>query len=394
MSYLWSPDDQEEVIVLTTQKPKPRWLRILLILLAVLLGIAVIVAGVVAWQYWSVHQRLQKDLTVVIQEEEHIRSLGGINAVADMLDPRAPDTWRFRYLSSVRARKGRPEPEIQVEQVDYDGFNARVTLLVDGLRQHRHYRLYAGQDWRRSPFTATGWGDKQTIEDAGGFEIIYWDEDETFARSLAADLPALAALMTGAGLLPAPGGRVIIIPQELGDLLHPAQRTEGLVLNSPHVDLIDVPPEGLTTEQMLRARLGIRLMADARQNAPASSNLPGAARVQQAIDEVLGWHWAAGQVPDEVVADWAATLDGHWVSPVTGLPPDLIAQLPPDAPDAAARLMMTWLLRQHGPDALLTLSSALPDAANWDDAYQQAAGLTADQVEQAARDLMQQAAGE
>ena len=390
MSY-WSPDDQEEVIVLSTKKPAPRWLRILLIALAVVAGLALIVAAVVGWQYYSVHQRLQKDLTQVIREEEHIRSLGGINALGDILDPRAPRSWRFRYLSSVRARKGHPEPDIQVEKVTYDGINVRVELLVDDLRQYRHYRLYAGKDWRRSPFIAKGWGYKQTIEDAGGMELVYWDEDETFAQSLATDLSVLADWMKAAGLAPAPDGRVIIIPQELGDLLHPAQRTQGLVLNSPHVDLIDVPPEGLTVEQMLRERLGHRILADARQYTLDSSDLSGAVRVQNAIDEVLAWQWAAGDVPDTEVVDWAKILKGHWVSPVTGLPPELIAQLPPDAPDIAARLMMTWLLREKGPDALLTLSAALPDAASWDEVYQQAAGLTAEQVEQAARKVMQQA---
>jgi len=200
--------------------------------------------------------------------------------------------------------------------------------------------------------------------------------------------------MKAAGLTPAPDGRVIIIPQELGDLLHPAQRTQGLVLNSPHVDLIDVPPEGLTVEQMLRERLGHRILADARQYTLDSSDLSGAVRVQNAIDEVLAWQWAAGDVPDTEVVDWAKILKGHWVSPVTGLPPELIAQLPPDAPDIAARLMMTWLLREKGPDALLTLSAALPDAASWDELYQQAAGLTAEQVEQAAREVMQEAASD
>ncbi len=387
MSY-WSPDDQEEVLVLTTKKPAPRWLRILLITLAVLAGLAVVVAAVVGWQYYSVHQRLKKDLAQVISEEEHLRSLGAINALGDLLDPRAPRSWRFRYLSSVRARKGRPEPDIVVEKVTYDGVNVRVQMLVDGLRQYRHYRLYAGKDWRRSPFIAKGWGYKQTVEDAGGLELVYWDEDESFAKSLAEDLPDLTALMKDLGLTPAVT-RVMIIPQELGNVVRPGQQVAGLVVNSPHVDLIDVPPAGMTVEEMLRADLGRRIVADARQKQPVASELPGAARVQAAIDEVLAWHWAIGRVPDAVVKEWAAQLKGQWVSPATGLPPELITQLPPAAPDAAARLMMTWLLRQQGPAALRALSAALPEAADWDQAYQQAAGMTEAQVEEAAGQLMQ-----
>ena len=383
----WSPEDQEEVLVLSTKNPTPRWLKIILKALVVLLALALLVASVVAWRYYAVHQRLKKDLTAVIQEEEHIRSMGGINAVNDMLDPRAPRSWRFRYLSSVRARKGLPEPEIQVESVGYDGINARVELLANGVRQYRHYRLYTGKDWRRAPFVATGWGYKQSIDDAGGFQLIYWDEDAAFAQELADDLPGLTTLMQGLGLTPAVG-KLIIIPQELGDLVHPAEKTSGLVINSPHVDLIDAPPPGLTPQQMLRVELGKRIVADARERTPVTSHLPGAARVQNAIDEALAWQWATGDVPDAILAGWANKLKGHWVSPVTGLPPDLITELPPDAPDAAARLMMTWLLRTKGPDALLALSAALPDAAGWDDAYQRIAHISALEVEEAAQSLM------
>ena len=387
MSY-WSSDDQEEVIVLTTKKPTPRWLRILLKILAVLLALGMVVAGVIAWRYYAVHQRLKKDLTMMIQEEERIRSLGGINAVPDIIDPQAPKSWRFRYLSSVRARKGRPEPEIRVTKVEYDGFDSRVTLLADGVRQYRHYRLYAGKNWRRAPFIARGWGYKQTIENAAGFEIIYWDEDEALAQELANALPDLAAIMQRLGLAPETT-RLMIIPQEFGDLVRPAKETRGLVLNSPHVDWIDVPLPGLTPQQTLRAELGKHLMADARGQTPVDSHLPGAARVQNAIDEVLAWQWAVGDAPDASIAAWTATLEGHWISPVTGMPPNLLTQLPPDASDAAARLMMAWLLRKKGPDALLALSAALPQAESWDDVYAQVVGLTAAQVEQLTRQWMQ-----
>jgi len=44
----WSPEDQEEVLILSTKKPAPRWLRILLKILAVLLALGVIAAGVIA----------------------------------------------------------------------------------------------------------------------------------------------------------------------------------------------------------------------------------------------------------------------------------------------------------------------------------------------------------
>ena len=380
----WSPDDQEEVIVLTTKKPTPRWLRILLKALAVLLALALVVAGFFAWRYFSVQQRLKRDLTAVIQEEEHIRSLGGINAISDLLDPKAPYSWRFRYLSSIRERKGRPEPEVLVKSVDYDGVNARVHLTLDGVRQFRHYRLYAGKDWRRAPFVAKGWGYKQTLEDVGGFELVYWDEDKDFAQRLATDLPDLERLLQGLTLTPS-SQRIIIIPQELGELVRQGKQADGVILNSPYVDLIAVPPEGVSTEELLRAELAKTILAEARKQTPVISQLPGAVRVQNAIDDVLAWQWAAGDVPDEVIAEWARALKGYWASPVTGLSPELITKLPPDAPDTAARLMMALLLRKEGVDALLALSAALPQAASWDDAYQQAVGKTASQVEQAAR---------
>ena len=388
MSYL-SPEEQEQVLVLTTKKPMSRWLQVLLKILAVLLAVALVIAAVIGWRYYSVHQRLKKDLTEVIRTEEHLRALGGINAAADLIIPSASDSWRFRYLSSIRARKGRPEPKVQVQSVGYDGVNARVKVLVDGVRQFRHYQLYTGKDWRRAPFIAKGWGNKKTIEDAGGFKVIYWDEDEAFAQALAADLPDLVQLMRGAGLTPA-SSDLAIVPGEFGELARPAQEMDGIVLNSPHVDLIPETPGGLSAQQMLRLSLAGEIVGEARKQVLVTSDLPGAARLQNAIDDVLAWHWAAGEIPAVTLAAWRDEMKGHWVSPATGLPPDLITQLPPDAPDAAARLMMAWLLRKEGPDALFALSASLPDAKTWDEAYDQAVGKTAAQVEQAAAAMAQQ----
>ena len=383
MSYLFF-DDQEEVIVLTTKRATPPWLRILLIFLAILLALGLVVAGVISWRYHVVHQRLKRDMAVLIQEEEHIRSLGGINAVDDIIDPRAAKSWRFRYLSSVRARKGRSAPEIQVLKVDYDGFDARAELMVDGVRQYRHYRLYGSRDWRRAPFIATGWGYKQSIARPGSFEIIYWDEDEAFAQELAANLPELQRMMQQLGLAPA-NTKLMIIPQEFGDAARPAQKTRGWVLNSPHVDMIDPPLPALTPPQMLRVALAKGVIDGARAQMDSKQQLPGAARVQSAIDEILAWQWAVDDVPAAVIAGWNKTLGGYWVSPATGLPPQLLTVLPPDAPDAAARLMMAWLLREKGPDALLALHAALPTATTWDEAYEAATGLKAAQVEELTR---------
>jgi len=388
MSY-WSFNDQEEVIILTTQKPTPRWLRIIMILLAAILALGVLAALIIAARYYVVQQRLKKDLTVVIQSEEEIRALGGINAMDDIIDKEAPGSWRFRYLSSIRARAGRSVPKIKVTKVEYDGFNARVTLSVDGVLQYRRYRLYEGHNWRRYPFDATGWGHKKTIEDVSGFNIIYWNEDEEFAQDLADDLPNLATQMQQLGLNRTTT-KLMIIPQEFGDLVHQAKQTEGLKLNSPHVDWIDAPLADLALQQMIRAELGRRIITDARKQSPIDSDLPGGMRVQDAIDEVLAWHWAVGDVPDIKISDWTATLKGKWVSPIMGLPPDLITRLPPESSDAAARLMMTWVLREKGPDALLALSAALPAATNWDDVYQPTAGLSAFQVEERTRQWLHQ----
>jgi len=387
MSYL-SPEEQEQVLVLTTKKPMSRWLRVLLKILAALLAVAILIAGVIGWRYYSVHQRLKKDLTEVIRNEEHLRSLGGINAAADLIMPNAPDSWRFRYLSSIRARKGRAEPDIRVQSVGYDGVNARVEVLVDGVKQFRHYQLYAGKDWRRAPFIAKGWGYKKTIEDAGGFKIVYWDEDKSFAQALAADLPDLVQQISGLGLTPA-STDLAIVPREFGDLARPAQEMDGIVLNSPHVDLIPETPGELSPQQMLRLALAREIIAEARKQTLITSDLPGAVRVQNAIDDVSAWHWAVGEIPDETLAAWSGELKGHWVSPASGLPSNLVTKLPPDAPDTAARLMMAWLLHEEGPAALLTLSAALPHAQTWDEAYEQVAGKTAAQVEQAAQEMIQ-----
>lgn len=384
MSYL--PDDQEEVIILSTRKPLARWLRLAAKAAAVLLALGIIAAGVLGWRYYAAQQRLKQDLTRIIREEEHLRALGGVNALSDILDPRAARSWRFRYHSSVVARKGHPEPAITVEAVAFDGADARVQLQVNGVDQYRHYHLYGSQDWRRTPFVATGWGEKHTRQDVPGFEIIYWDNDSALAQIMAEHLPDLQALMQPLGLTPVTT-RWAIIPQEFGDLMHHSRTAEGMVLNSPYVDWIDLPPAGLTPQQVLLAEMGKKIMRDARQETPVQSDLPGAARVQAAIDELLVWHWVAGAPPADILADWAKSLNGRWVSPATGLTPDLLTQLPPEAPDAAARLMMTALLQAQGPDALLRLSAALPQASSWDQAYRQATGMDETTLATAAQSL-------
>ena len=377
--------DEEEILVLTTRQPMPRWLRLLLQALAILAGAALLAGAFIGWRYYSVQQRVKRDLAEFIAHEEELRALGGVNAAPDLIIPHAPDAWRYRYLSSIRARKGRPIPDLALEKVDYDGESARAYLRVDGVRQFRQYQLEQGA-WRRAPLIATGWGEKQVLPLPEGLEIIYWDEDDAFARGLAEDLPRLLTVMQALGIAPAAEGhRLVIIPKEFGDLVHTGMRVTGVIINSPHVDLIPQEAGALTPEQELRLALARKLLSDARKAAPTTSQLPGAARIQDAIDEVMAWAWAVGGVSDAAVADWAAQLKGEWASPVTGLPPDLITKLQPNASDAAARLMMAYLLRKAGVDALIALNEAMTTADAWDEAYGQAVGKTALQVEEAAR---------
>ena len=377
--------DEEEVLILTTRQSLPRWLRWLLQALAVLTGIALVVLAFIGWRYYSVQRQVKRDLAAFIAHEEEVRALGGINAAPDLIVSNAPANWRFRYLSSIRARKDRPLPDLTLEKVDYDGQSARAYLRVNGVRQFRKYQLQEGE-WRRAPFQATGWGEKQVLPLPVGVEIVYWDEDEAFAQSLANDIPRLLTVLQALGLSPtAASHRLIIIPAEFGDLVRPARRITGMVVNSPHVDLIPQAPGNLTSEEELRLALAREWLTDARDAAPQLSTLPGAPRVYAAMDEVLAWAWAVGGVSDAAVADWAEQLKGEWVSPVTGVPPDLITKLQPNAGELAARLMMTYILRQEGVDALIALSEALSTAQSWDEAYGQAVGKTALQVEEAAR---------
>ncbi len=379
--------DEEEVLVLTTRQPLPRWLRWLLQALAALAGVALLAAAFIGWRYYSVQNRVKKDLAAFIAHEEDVRALGGINAAPDLIVTDAPVAWRYRYLASMRARKDRPIPDLALEKVDYDGRSARAYLRVDGVRQFRKYQLEQGS-WRRAPFQASGWGEKQALPLPEGVEIIYWDEDEDMARALAEDMPKLLAVMQTMGLAPtADAHRLLIIPEEFGDLARSGRRVTGVVVNSPHVDLIPQEPGNLTPEEELRLALARKLLVDARGAAPASSSLPGAARVQSAIDEVIAWVWAVGGVSDAAVADWAAQLKGEWASPITGVPPNLITKLQPNAGEMAARLMMTYLLRKEGVDALVALNAALTTAETWDEAYGQTVGKTARQVEEAARAL-------
>ena len=388
MSY-WSAESQEDVQVLSTNSPRSRLMRSLLKIVGVFVVLAIIGGAVIGWRYYTVQQRLKRDLTVFVRSEEHIRSLGGVNAVPELLLPGAPYRWWYRYEASVEARKGRPEPVIHVKSVKYDGVNARVHLAVDEVAQYRHYRLLNHQ-WRRAPFEATGWGVKHDLTSDNGLKIVYWDKDSSFARELAADLPDLASKMAGVGLNPT-GTALLIIPKELDVLVRPARLEEGWVLNSPHVDLVPQAPGDLSPEQELRLALAQRVFRDARNQHPVLSNLSGANRLQNAIDDVLAWQWATGDVSAAAVSAWADMLKGYWVSPARGLNSDLMTKLPPEAPDAAARALATSVLRSKGETGLSALSAALTDAKSWDEAYEQALGMSMSQAEEAAQTLLKDA---
>ncbi len=382
--------DEEAVLVLTTRQPMPRWLRVTLQILGVLTVVTLLVAAGVGWRYYAVQQRVKNDLAVVIGDEEDIRVLGGVNAAYDFMLNTAPDSWRYRYLSSVRARQGHPRPALVLESVQYDGDTARVQLSVDGVLQLRSYELVQGK-WLRAPFQATGWGEKKELVLPEGVTIIYWQQDEDFANTLAEDIPQLLVLMQAMGLSPTPEAhRLLIIPNEFGDLVRPGEKVTGIVLNSPHVDWIPQSPGNLSAEEEIRLVLARKILADARKAMPASSTLPGAFRIQSAIDEVLAWKWALGEVSQEAISDWATQLKGEWVSPTMGLPSDLITKLQPDAPDVAARLMMTYLLRKAGIETLVALNTAMASAQSWDEAYGQVVNKTAWQVEEAARRMASQ----
>jgi len=389
MSY-WPAESQENVQVLSTHSPRSRWIRALFKIVGVLMALALIGGAVIGWRYYTVQQRLKRDLTMFVRSEEHIRALGGVNAVPEILLPGAPYRWWYRYEASVEARKGRSEPTMQVKSVKYDGVNARVRLTVDEVAQYRHYRL-VNHRWRRAPFEATGWGVKHDLTSDDGLKIVYWDKDASFARDLAANLPDLASKMAGVGLNP-PGTALLIIPKELDVLVRPARLEKGWVLNSPHVDLVPQAPGALSPEQELRLALAQRIFRDARNQHPVHSDLSGANRLQNAIDDVLAWQWAAGGVSDAAVSAWADTLKGYWVSPARGLNSDMMTKLPPEAPDAAARALATSVLRSRGEPGLFALSDALTDAKSWDEAYKQALGISMAEAEEAARTLLKSAA--
>ncbi len=385
--------DEEEVLVLSTRQPWPRWLLLFLKILALLLVLALLIAGGMAWRYYAVQRQVKKDLAIFIGHEEELRALGGVDAVDELVPPDVSRPWRFRYQSSIRARRGRAIPDLVLKRVTYHDRTARVHLEVDGLEQQRQYRLEDAR-WYRVPFEATNWGEKQESQLPQGVTLVSWQEDADFAQVLSQDLPDLLGMLQALGLpLSRSAHRVVIIPKEFGSLARPGEKVQALIINSPHVDWIPQAPGELSYEQELRLALAQLLFSQARDESGATPSLPGATRVQTAIHHLLAWQWAVGEVNDAAVLTWARKLKGHWVSPVTGLPPDLITELQPEAPDVAARLMMTYLLRREGVDALVALHEAMRHATTWDEAYAQAVGQTAFQVEEATRQMLQDPTG-
>lgn len=136
------------------RKPLP-WKPILLVVLVV----AIVTTGGVAWRLRVVEEQVRNDIEQVVLREERAIRLGVREQATTFADPAAPLAWKGWY-QSIYTPSELPLPTPTLENVELEGDVALVvaTYQMEGYvwRNARAYKLTT-DGWRRTPIPSALW---------------------------------------------------------------------------------------------------------------------------------------------------------------------------------------------------------------------------------------------
>ncbi len=384
-----------EIIVDSDSLPEPqsepprrsRWQQRWQLLALALIALLTLGAVTVHRQRVERRSAMLAELQAVIFNEEVVRSFGQVDQATEWLVPTAPMEWQWAYRQTFTTAAGQSPPaEIEINAVDFDGQCAVVTVTLDGSEQLRTYCLH-NQQWRRAPVAVALWGDRPVeLALPDGIRLTYWPRDQALATALAGDLPQLFAKLERWGLAQdrLAGLEIVIGPHEL----HPplvAESESRLLLNSP---LLTPFPGRESPAGQVAVRLALAealLRRSGLISAPTTTILPGAARVQAALETMVAADLLlAPDMQARLFENWRQQLDGEWTTPFLAdlLPLKNSATI--QQADLAAYLTAEYLYYSVGPERLIRLLQLLPAATSWDALLQAALSRSLVELEQQA----------
>lgn len=330
-----------------------------------LLALALMIGGALAWQVRQQRQRLHAELQVVLDSEARLMALGQWEPARDLLDPAAPLEWKNAYLYYLSRPQPVPgTPTIRSVVLAEEGTRATVRAAWPAaagaapIIETRAYRMVQGQ-WRRTPLFAQ---DTELTEVATDHIVLRGEPTELVTlrepewRFDPFGLRAHLAASWPQGWVEPRPVTVVVRRREFGELVTPSRSRRTLLLNSPRLNYTltsdPLPPDAWyrlqTTDALLLKLLPV-------QQPPASWS---EAERERALTFQRQLHWAEARwwaLSDSERAalheQWRAALGAQWPSPL-----DPAATLDEEARWMAMNLLLDDLVAQHGTALLGALA--------------------------------------
>lgn len=380
------PDDPEP----EHARPWWRWLLLAAGILAFLLLVGLLT---LRGQLDDGRTALRSDLSAVIFEEETQQLLGNAERANEFMLPTAPRTWQRAYRRLFSGADTLPPPgSAQLQEIDFDGRCAAVTVTLRGSPHLRSYCLH-NEQWRRAPVPQSAFGRAQSVTNVtNGVQLHFRPRDRAFANALANDLQQFYADMSQWNFKPGAVARppanadrpleIIIEPQDLAPPLI-ANEPRRIVLNSP---LLVVSNNALSGQSAVRLALAKILLS---RNGPfveiSETSLPGSNNFLQAAHTVVAARSFLSADAQAVLRnEWQAQLGGQWVSPFFAKLPGVDSPASERQIEVAAYLIADYIYQTAGPTTLGVIIHQLPLANSWDRLFQRTLNRSTHEIEQEA----------
>lgn len=393
-------------------RPSPRWGRILLVALLLIL---VTGAALLAGQARARETELRAELTQLIAEEARAQAFGQWEQGAWLVDPAASSTWRGRYAALYERPRSLPVLPF-VQEITWGDQRVTVqvtwpTSITHPLTETRAYRLVEGT-WRRTPrddIVRT-----RTLREHSSAHFRLRGEEEVAAllddRDLRLSLEALRARVVT--YWPDTWGDYFLTlhaePQELSPPVYFSD-AQKLYINRPSIALLDpaspLPAKAqyrlavttavvqwLTTPDWMRDPETRSILTLPQPGQPPTGDWIALYRILQQAE---ARHWALdGAQRRDLRNAWRTELAGTWPDPFQPF-----LDIDPDAADPEVRqrwLALTLVIERqialNGPEVIGRMARTLvaypPDEFSVPSFFQALVGGSSSDLEQLFREYV------
>jgi hypothetical protein len=148
----WQVTEDEALFLdpLEEQPPRRRWRIPWRMLLALLLGCAIVALALFRWRIAERERQMRADLTEFVTLEERARLFGLEENQNRLLVSNTPDEWTERYLDTFLDPEDTYAVQTELGPVEWNGDTAIAAVRLNGSPQLRRYRL-TDDGWRAQP---------------------------------------------------------------------------------------------------------------------------------------------------------------------------------------------------------------------------------------------------